>query len=237
MKLKRLLIGIFALIFLVKAYTQSNDKISWGLSFTPKVNMVIFDDKDLGRNDTQFGLNIQTSIIYQLNKKLYLESGLLYSLDRLDIVDYTPRLACDFIEGVGYDLYNSWYEDKLDIHYLGLPLQLKYYPSSQSDRFFMRFGMTHLIKISQSGSSILSECGINELELDENIAKKPLSVTNKLSLGFGFEIDSGANTKLMLEPEIAYQPVEIFDDPGFRDPTLNNLRFIDLGLRIGVVFK
>lgn len=235
--MKKLLIGVFALIFLAKTYTQSSDKFSWGLSFTPKTSIVIFDDKSLGESNRQFGLNIQPSIIYKFNEQLYLESGLTYSLDKLEIIDYTPKLACDFMGEAGFDLYNSWYEDKLDIHYLGLPLQLKYYPSSQSDWFFMRLGIVHLIRISQSGSSVLFECGTNELELDEKIAKKARSSTNKLSLGLGFEIDSGANTKLILEPEIAYQLTAIFDDPGIVGPTLNNLRLIDLGLKVGVIFK
>ena len=110
------------LVVTISLFSQNDKNIFWGLSFTPKLSVATFDDKELGESNHQIGTNIQPIIGYKLNNRINLISGLIYQLDRLDLKDYDPLFACDF-NGTEFDVRNSWIEDRYNIHY-SVPLLL-----------------------------------------------------------------------------------------------------------------
>jgi len=229
--MKKLLIVLTLFSFLTDGNTQSSGKFLWGMAFTPKYSIIQFEEPDLGETEDQLGLNLQPTVGYKINDRISLLSGVIYNLDRFKTTDYSFTLGCDFT-GTGFDYYNSWVNDEISIHYLGIPLQIKYDLSAQSNSFYLRLGYNHLFKMRESVESVLLECGIIELDFSSIRISNINNQANEVNLGFGFEIDSGLNSSLLIEAVIGYPLMTVMDEIGNN----NNINLIDLGLTVGVLF-
>ena len=89
----------------------------------------------------------------------------------------------------------------------------------------------------ESSTSTILECGTIESSLEGSPLKKvPNGQSSKLSFGLGIEIDSGAQSTLILEPTVAYTLRPVFESFELPSDANNELRLLDIGLRVGVFF-
>lgn len=208
--------------------TGQNSKWSWGISFTPQYSLSTIDD-DLVESENQFGLTIQPIIGYQLNNRIEIISGMLYVLNQVNMIDYSLVFGCDInMDGINYR--NSWMENDVRVHYLGLPLQAKYNFSKEGSTVYLRLGYNQLIKIKESGSSTIHQCN----DLIETMSNREVrDLASEIEFGVGVEIDSKAHSKLLLEVVGGYSLTGVYTD----HPTFKNIRILDIGLRIGVMLN
>ena len=57
-----------------------------------------------------------------------------------------------------------------------------------------------------------------------------------INLGLGWEVASNGKSVLTLEPEAAYSTLLVYEEAGIFGTLTNNVRLLDLGLRLGVTF-
>lgn len=198
-----------------------------GMSLTPQYSLTLTQN-DLVDAESQFGFTTQVLIGYRLNKRIELISGLTYELNSIDMLDYTPIFGCDLTEGVA-DLKNSWLEHNGRVHYLGIPLHVKYNFSTEGNTGYVRLGYNQLFRVSGSSITTLVECnGVNTFAIESHLR----NMTSRIDVGIGFEIASDVHSTFLLEAVGAYTVSGVFKD----HPVFENPNILDIGLRLGVLF-
>ncbi len=216
-------------------FAQQEDRFSYGLYLTPKTAFVFFEDNDLGEYSQNIGLNAQFIVHYQWNHKFAISTGIKYTIDRFSTIDYSPLLGCDF-NGNGFDLYNSWFTNEFTIQYIGVPLEGRYYFKRQGNRLYVKLGYEYFFKTGESRNTFLVECGNNEISVSSEIGDEAKNYGTKINMGLGWEIASSSKSVLTLEPEAAYSTLPVYEQAGIISDLTNNVRLLDLGLRLGVTF-
>jgi hypothetical protein len=216
-------------------FAQQEDRFSYGLYLTPKTSFVFFEDNDLGDYSNTIGINTQLVVNYQLSDKFAVSTGIKYTIDRFSTIDYSPRLGCDF-NGNSFDLYSSWFTNEFTIQYLGVPLEGRYYFKRQGNRLYVKLGYEYFFKTGESRDAFLVACGINETPLASNIGDEAKNYSTKINFGIGWEVASNGRSVLTLEPEAAYSTLPVYEEAGIVSDFTNNVRLLDLGLRLGVTF-
>ena len=215
---------------------QQEDRFSYDLYLTPKTSFVFFEDNDLGENSNRLGLNMQFAVKYQWNDKFAVSTGLKYTADNFSALDYSPNTNCDFDSGE-VDLYNSWTTNEFVIKYLGVPLEARYYFKRQANRLYVKLGYEYFFKIGESRDVSLVSCrGMFESQLPDNIGNQSQNYGTKVNLGIGWEVAKQGKTLLTLEPEVAYSTLPVYEEMGILFDITNNVRLLDLGLRLGLRF-
>ena len=214
---------------------QQEDRFSYGLYLTPKTSFVFFEDKELGEYTNTIGLNTQFVVHYQWSDKFAVSTGIKYTIDRFSTIDYSARLGCDF-DGIGFDPYNSWYTNEFTIQYLGVPLEVRYYFWRKANRLYAKLGYEYFFKVGESRDAFLVECGSNEFPVPREIGDEAKNYGTKINLGLGWEVASNGKSVLTLEPEAAYSTLPVYEEAGIFGTLTNNVRLLDLGLRLGVRF-
>lgn len=205
----------------------------FGLSFTPKRSAVIFEQTELGESTAQFGLNVQAIIGYEISDRWQLQSGIGYQLSQVQIIDYTPTLGCDF-DGVSFDLFNSWFENKGEIHYLAISFATRYQLSRKTNFPYLKLGYQFLYKLRERQETSLVECGASSLPLSMSFPFILRDTGGMATFGLGYEWTSGSHSKLFIEPELSYGLIPVYDEIGVIRSRENSIRLVELGLRIGV---
>jgi hypothetical protein len=223
------LVFITCLISSVLLTAQKNT-FSWGMMFTPKYSTALIGADAQAEADNRFGLDIQPLAGYQLGKRIEIVSGLLYSFQQLAVKDYSILFACD-LRVDGFDYQNSWIENDIQLHYLGLPLQVKYHLTTGENRLFTRLGYNMLFVINESQTSTIFECN-GKNELNGEVAHKINQSISELEIGIGADIHSGLHSALTLEAVVEYPLTATYDGRNI----LNDIRMLNIGLRLGVVF-
>jgi hypothetical protein len=223
------------LIAITGLFAQEEDRFSYGLYLTPKKALVFFEDNDLGEYSQNIGLNTQLVVNYQWSDKFAISTGIKYTIDRFSTIDYSPRLGCDF-NGNSFDLYSSWFSNEFSVQYIGVPLEGRYYFKRQGNRLYAKLGYEYFFKIGESRDAFLVACGINETSLSDNIGDEAKNYGTKINLGLGWEIPTSGKAVLLLEPEAAYSTLPVYEEAGIISDLTNNVRLLDLGLRLGVTF-
>lgn len=229
------LFTVICLITLNGLLAQQEDRFSYGLFLTPKTSFVFFEEDNQGEYSHQIGLNAQLVVNYQLSDRFAIGTGLKYIADRFSTIDYAVTLGCDF-NGMGFDIYNSWFSNEFTIQYLGVPLEGRYYFKQQANRLYVKLGYEYFFKVGESRHAFLVECGNNELPLSSNIGDEPKNYGTKINFGVGWEVATNGKSVLTLEPEAAYSTLPVYEEAGFFNNLTNNIRLLDLGLRLGVTF-
>lgn len=225
----------FCIIAINSLLAQQEDRFSYGLYLTPKTSFVFFEDNDLGEYTNTIGINTQLVVHYQWSDEIAVSTGIKYTIDRFSTLDYSVRLGCDF-NGVDYDPYNSWFTNEFEIQYLGVPLEVRYYFLRKVNRLYVKLGYEYFFKVGESRDAFLVECGTNEISVSSNIGDEARNYGTKANLGIGWEIPSSGKSVLILEPEIAYSTINVYNEAGIFSTLTNNVRLLDLGLRLGVTF-
>ena len=93
------------------------------------------------------GLNAQAAIHYHLNDRITFSSGIKYRWDRSDNIDYSARLGCDHDGNGGVLIFNSWYEDQIDIKYIGVPIEYRNVIAEKASKLYVKFGYEFLFNV------------------------------------------------------------------------------------------
>ncbi len=214
---------------------QQEDRFSYGLYLTPKTSFVFFEDNDLGEYSNNIGLNTQLVVNYQWSDKFAVSTGVKYTIDQFSTLDYSARLGCDF-NGIDFDPYSSWYSNEFTIQYLGVPLEGRYYFRQKTNRLYVKLGYEYFFKVGESREAFLLECGTNEIPVPSGIGDEAKNYGTKINFGIGWEVASNGKSVLTLEPEAAYSTLPVYEEAGIISDRTNNVRLLDLGLRLGVTF-
>jgi hypothetical protein len=229
---------LFLALFLLTInglFAQQEDRFSYGLYLTPKTSFVFFEDNDLGEYSNNIGLNTQLVVHYQWSDKFAVSTGIKYTIDRFSTIDYSPIFGCDF-NGNGFDIYNSWLTNEFTIQYLGVPIEGRYYFRREANRLYVKLGYEYFFKTGESRDAFLLECGTNEISITSNIFDEAKNYGTKINLGIGWEVASNGKSVLTLEPEAAYSTLPVYEEAGIISDRTNNVRLLDVGLRLGVTF-
>lgn len=214
---------------------QQEDRFSYGLYLTPKTAFVFFEDNDLGEYSQNIGLNAQFVVNYQWNDKFAINTGIKYTIDRFSTIDYSAISGCDF-NRIDFDPNNSWFAYEFKIQHLGVPLEVRYYFWRKVNRLYVKLGYEYFFKVGESRDAFLVECGTNEISVPSNIGDEAKNYGTKINFGIGWEVASNGKLVLTLEPEAAYSTLPVYEEAGIISDRTNNVRLLDLGLRLGVTF-
>lgn len=229
------LLSILFFIIISDLQAQQEDRFSYGLYLTPKTAQVYFEDHTLGAFDVALGLNAQFTINYRWNEKFAVVTGLKFISDRFSTIDYTARVGCDF-NRTGVDWYNSWYDNEFAIQYLGVPLEGRYYFKRQANRLYVKLGYEYFFKIGESRDASLFLCGTSEQSLPNDIGDQAKNYGTKINFGLGWEVVTSGKSVITIEPEAAYSTIYVYEEAGIFVNSTNNIKLLDLGLRLGVTF-
>lgn len=205
----------------------------FGISVLPKINKPIFEDSNLGSGKNTNAVDIQFDFFYDYRSRIQFTSGLSLKSLSTSSIDYSAVLPCD-VSPNGVEVLNSWYEDRLNIKYLGIPLGVKLKLIGSENHFYSRIGAELLLKVNHTSDSYLIECGINELELEDNIVNTPSNTVITGNFGIGYEMQLSQKLKFYLEPVIGYTITSIYNEAGIIGDLTNNLYILDYGMRIGI---
>lgn len=225
-----------SLIAINSLVAQQEDRFSYELYLTPKTAVVFFEDNDLGDYTHNFGLNIQFGVNYQWNDKFAVTTGLKYWADNFSTLDYDAATGCDFDSG-SYDPYNSWVTNDFSIKYLGVPLEGRYYFRRQANQLYVKLGYEYFFKVGESRDASLVSCrGEFEQKYPSNIGDQAKNYGTKINFGIGWQITTDSKATITLEPEIAYSTLPVYEEEGIVTDLTNNVRLLDVGLRLGLRF-
>ena len=164
-----------------------------------------------------------------------MNTGINYEKNQVDQVDFSPIFPNDILKNIGSSpVYNSWFQDDFSIHYIGLPLELKYKLLGEVKHMYLVGGVNPLFKIFQNRESYVYPCGENPILIDNsNIGNEPAFFVMLVRAGIGFETHL-ADTKIFLEPRISYSTNGILKKRGIVSDLTNNSKLLKFGLRLGV---
>lgn len=232
--MNRLLISTCIFLWLSISHVLCQDKsYHFGLSFTTQYNVPRFQKSELSDSKSTLGVKTQIDFYYDINPNWQLTSGINVSTLKISNLDYTPILQCDISSDGNPNVFNSWFEDEIDIVYLGIPISAKRKLLGGENHLYGRIGAELLIKINSDSYSILSECGIPR-ELDRNVVNQLNAGVLAAQLAIGYEMNFIGNTKIILEPQLNYSLTSHYKEASPIGDLTNNIGVMGLGLRVGV---
>lgn len=232
--MNRLLITTCIFLWIGIAYVLGQDKsYHFGLSITPQKNIPRFQKSELSDSKTTHGVKAQVDFYYDISPSWQLTSGINISTLKISNIDYTPIFQCDLnVDGI-QNVFNSWFEDEIDVVYLGIPVSAKRKLWGGENHLYGRLGAELLIKINSDAHSILAECGIPG-EIDRNVVNQLKGGVLAAQLAIGYEMSFIGNTKLLLEPQLNYSLSSHYREASPIGDLTNNIGVTGIGLRVGV---
>lgn len=234
--MNRLLITACIFLWLALGHVLGQDSsYHFGLSITSQHNIPRFHKIDTKDDASSFGINAQFDFYYKIDELLQLATGINLSKIRISKIDYSPRFPCD-ITPAGADIFNSWFEDRYDIVYLGIPFSVKKRIPTGGAQFYLRFGAELLIKVNESKQSlIISKCG-EKIELEPNIFNPLASTVLVGQFGIGYEMAINETSQLLVEPQLNYSLTSYFHEDSLVDDVTNNLGLTGVGMRVSFLY-
>lgn len=183
---KFLLITAFLLILSADFIAaQTDNPFSFGFALTPKTNFVLFEDDNLDEANNKIGGSAQILVHYQRNARWAFVTGIKYSQDRFERTDYSIVFGSDIDPLLGVDLQKSWVVSDVNLHYLGVPVEGRYYFKTTNNRMYTKLGFEYFFKIGLKQTNVIYESG-NPLEpFEGEWFDEPKEYGTKASLGVG----------------------------------------------------
>lgn len=209
-------------------YAQSG----FGVSLIPQFNHIVFEKSELVDGKTTFNLGLRVDFFQKIKWDLEINAGLRYKNLEINQIDYSIVLGCDInsIQEINYS--NTWLSDKYSIHYIGVPIELKY--RIPNNNFYIKGGIELLYRIGQNNESTITECGLPEMIINPYDYKIPKKYFYQYKLGLGYEKKIFNEWLLSIEPEIGYTiNWGIYEELDQLGLTLNS-RLLEIGLRLGL---
>lgn len=234
MVMKEISLAICLLLFL-NLYGQESRSPDFAISLVPHMAQQIIADAQVIDSDQKFGFGLRGDVFFQLGPNLQINTGLFYQWNQIYQKDYSVMMACDF-HSSSPSLLDSWYEDEFSIHYVGVPLELKYTPSRITGLPYLTIGLSPAMNLSYNRRTISHNCLGSEQEDDEY-----LNTPNKLlllaSFGLGYEINFGDDIRMLLEPRVGYSMNRIFNALVQETFTTNDSKLVTWGIRLGILIN
>lgn len=224
------------MIFLVSGlYGQENSRtVGFGVEVQPKILSQIFETRRLAESAPTLGGAFSGTVFFDITPTYTLKTGLGINLMQLDHKDYQMFFNCDIINNQ-VEYFNSWTEVKQTIAYLSVPISNRIAFSQNENRFYIQAGMEALIRIVNSGTFDILECGMDTgVEASSIYLFSPLIVTG--NLGIGYEWAFAESGKIYIEPGVAYGLNAIFREINGWD-RLNDNHSLHAGIAIGIRFR
>ena len=235
----KLVFVLLTILFLISnaIYGQEEKTIHFGIHINPKYTIQIFDEPDLAEGKSSFNFSFGLDYYYYITSRLQLKTGLSYFYLRSDQLDFFPVFGCDLDLPAGDFLpKKSFIEDRLNLHYIGLPLSLKMKLNDEENHVYLRGGLEIFFRIANTNESLLFECGVHSANLTTDLTSTPRSVYLNSNLGIGYEFGMTKKVKLYFEPNIEYSLNRLIEDTGFLSSENNNRRHLQIGLITGIRF-
>lgn len=240
--MKELICLIVTIVLLNNSYAQVNDPWSVGFNYTPFVLKPIFDNNAKGTGESLLNHKVGLDVYYFLNEKLELKSGIKYSYfefrQELDVI--LPNSFCETVQTTSNtgEIYEVLYDDEYEVHFVGIPVELKYFFSDVHENLYTKMGFEIL-------SLIKSELWLSEVFASHDCTPFHEMELNKfvynLSFGIGYETPFTEKINFLIEPNIGITMNKMFKNPKNSDDQVtasinNNTRILDLGLLVGLKF-
>jgi hypothetical protein len=216
---------------------QTDDPYSFGFALTPKTSFVLLENKDMNEASSRTGWNTQILVHYQLSKRWAFVTGIKYSLNRFEQTDYSIVFGSDIdpISGIT-DTRNSSIFSELNLHYLGVPVEGRYYLKTTNNRVYTKLGFEYFFKIAQDQTNVIYQGGIPLTPFEGEFDDEPKDYGTRASFGLGWETNISDKSTLFLEPEVAYSTTVVNQGASILGINRNPYRFLDIGLRVGIRF-
>ncbi len=223
------------LLFFLTSYGQDRRTPDFAISITPQVSQQIIEDTRVVDSDRKFGFALRGDVSFKLSPSWQINTGLFYQLTEIAQKDYSVMMACDFHSSAP-SLLDSWYEDEFSLHYLGIPLELKYWPSRNSSLPYLSIGLSPALNLSYNRMTISHNCLGSKVEDDEYL-NTPNRLLFLASFGIGYEFQLGSNMRFLLEPRVGYSMNRVFNELVQETFTTNDSKLLTWGIRFGILIK
>ncbi|MEL6863293.1 MAG: outer membrane beta-barrel protein [Bacteroidota bacterium] len=223
---------LLLLAWSINLAAQESDKaFQWGLSAQVDVNWQSMDSPTpLFEGRTGFNSQLGLALLYAINRRFKIASGLRVQHLAIYQRDYTTTFACDYNIATGMtDPQSSYIQIVLNPLYLSVPIALQY-RVGKSARQYLKLGLAPMIRIANWENSSIFECG-EDTGADALIggpSYESFLMMASLGIGFDFELLGRA---LFLEPSFSMTL-----GPVYRTIFDNNFRLWNAALAFGSYF-
>lgn len=240
--MKKMIFVILKIFLLTNLNAQSKNNWSIGIHLNPFLSVPIFDDFDRGESEPilnhKFGLDLYLSLTENLEFKTGIKYRYLEFRQILDVI--IPPLSCPIDQTlVNVDeTYAVRYDEEFAVHYIGIPIEMKYFFSADHENLYTKIGFEILALVKD-------EIWLSEIFASHDCTPDHALELNRLiynlNLGIGNEFSLSKKIKLVIEPNIGVTINKIFKNPNKSQDAVtaginNNIRILDLGLMIGLKF-
>lgn len=223
------------LLFFLTSYGQERRSLDFAISLIPQVSQQVIEDAQVIDSYQKFGFGLRGDVFFKLNPSWQVNTGLFYQLTQVHQNDYSIKMACDFHSSAP-DILDSWYEDEFSLHYLGIPLELRYFPSRTSKGLYLSTGLNPALNLSYNRMTISHNCFGSEVE-DHEYLNRPKRLQLLGNFGIGYDIELGGKSVLLVEPRIGYSLNRIFNELKTGTFATNDSRLLTWGIRLGIMIN
>ena len=223
---------LFISIFLISACNAigQDSKWGWGVMIMPEYSFKTIADSKTIEGDQLLGLCIQPTLSADLTDGVEIISGVLYDYSHISYKDYSLIFSCDW-NGFGFNERASYMKYRVEAHSLGLPIHVKWNFFAQESTAYVKFGYNQLFTVASNKNQNFIECRRNR-PIPEEYARQINDIRGELELGLGLEVAHQKQYKLLLEIMSSFTINGFFE----RLKPFDTVRFLDLGVRMGVLF-
>ncbi len=214
-------------------------ELTYGFSITPKVAVFMPNYYEKRAPLPTFGLDVSGDLYYgSPSSFLSLRTGLgfvYYSM--YGARDYSWSMVCN----VGGDREPSYpyLAPKVNALYLGIPLEAMFKMVGKENFLYSSLGMKSWLRLFSQTKTKSHECGAFN-PTTASISSAPSNQRKGLLLltyGLGYELKLAGQRRLMIEPRLEYQLVNVLkksvSSRSFANP-FNPHDFLNIGLRVGL---
>ena len=115
-----------------------------------------------------------------------MRTGFSYFRLNSDQIDFGITFGCDLDSGIGFDLENSWLEDRLNLQYVGLPIGIIDKLFGEENYVYLNAAIELFFKVADSHESVVLECGTNEIQFPLAPTFNPQNIYLNSRLGIGY---------------------------------------------------
>ncbi len=231
-------------IFLI-SFSALKAQRNWGLGvhYTPNIAKPIFDNKETGNGEPLLNHKFGLDVYYRLGDKLELKSGVAYRnvqfRQELDVDILALHCSDGFVTtNIIEEPYPVRYDDKYSVHYIGIPLEGRFFIGAEKKNLYAKVGIEALMQIK---NKLLQ----SEIDADHDCKKPHRLDLNDVryagSVGVGYELAWSSKIKLLIEPSLGFTFNKMFKKPdtsvyNITNNVRNNIQMLDFGLMLGMKF-
>jgi len=191
--------ALLAIFFLASniIFGQEERAAHFGIHINPKYTIQIFDEPDLLEKVNAINFSLGLDFYYDITSEFQLRTGLTYFRLDSDQIDFGISFGCDHDGMGGANLENSWIEDRLRVHYIGMPLGIKDKLFGGENYVYLNTAIEVFLKLADSHESVILECGTNEIQFPMGTMFNLQNIYLNSRLGIGYEFGMSKKARLL----------------------------------------